>query len=93
MFAWIYLVLFGSVFAFTAYVNALQLLPLSVVMTHAYVNPVIAVLLGVAILGEEIPPVMFAGAGLVLLGVAGVFRDRFRHSKKREQTTAEKTPL
>lgn len=89
MFAWIYLALFGSVIAFTAYVNALQLLPLSVVMTHAYVNPVIAVVLGVAILGEDIPPVILAGAGLVLLGVAGVFRDRLRHSKKRGQTTVE----
>jgi drug/metabolite transporter (DMT)-like permease len=63
---------------FTAYVRILQLLPMSVAMTYAYVNPVIAVILGAAILSEPIQPTMLVGAALVLLGVAGVFRDRSR---------------
>jgi drug/metabolite transporter (DMT)-like permease len=74
--AWVYLLVFGSLIAFTAYVGALQLLPVSVVMTHAYVNPVIAVLLGAWILDEKITLPTVVGAGMVLLGVAGVFRDR-----------------
>ncbi len=74
--AWVYLLVFGSLIAFTAYVGALQLLPVSVVMTHAYVNPVIAVLLGAWILDEKITLTTAIGAGMVLLGVAGVFRDR-----------------
>ena len=76
--AWVYLVVIGSVFAFTAYVQALRLLPTSVVMTYAYVNPVIAVILGWLILGEPITIWTICGAALVLMGVAGVFRDRFR---------------
>jgi len=76
--AWGYLVLFGSMIGFTAYVRILQLLPMSVAMTYAYVNPVIAVILGAAILSEPLQPTMLVGAALVLLGVAGVFRDRSR---------------
>ncbi len=74
--AWGYLILFGSILGFTAFVNALRLLPTSVAMTYAYVNPVIAVVLGWLILSEPITVWTLAGAALVLLGVAGVFRDR-----------------
>jgi drug/metabolite transporter (DMT)-like permease len=76
--AWGYLIIFGSVIAFTAYVRILQLLPMSVAMTYAYVNPVIAVILGAVILSEPLHNTTLAGAALVLLGVAGVFRDRSR---------------
>ncbi|MEK6222769.1 MAG: EamA family transporter, partial [Chloroflexota bacterium] len=77
--AWIayaYLAIFGSVIAFTSYITALQILPTNIVMTYAYVNPVLAVLLGWAILNEEITIFTIAGSLLVLIGVAGVFRDR-----------------
>jgi drug/metabolite transporter (DMT)-like permease len=74
--AWGYLVVFGSVFAFTAYVQALRLLPINIAMTYAYVNPVIAVALGWVILGEPITGWTLGGTALVLLGVAGVFRTR-----------------
>jgi len=76
--AWSYLVVFGSLFAFTSYVRAVQLLPTSIVMTYPYVNPVIAVFLGRLILNEPITVWTIAGAALVLLGVAGVFNDRKR---------------
>jgi drug/metabolite transporter (DMT)-like permease len=75
--AWGYLVLFGSVLAFTSFVQVLRRLPTSVAMTYAYVNPVIAVVLGAIILGESITSWTVGGAALVLLGVAGVFRDRY----------------
>ena len=68
---------FGSVLAFTAYVTALKTLPIKIVMTYTYVNPVIALLLGWAILGEQITWWMIGGMGLVLLGVWGVFRERY----------------
>lgn len=76
--AWGYLIIFGSVIAFTAYVRILQLLPMSVAMTYAYVNPVIAVILGFVILSEPLHLTTLAGAALVLLGVVGIFRDRSR---------------
>jgi drug/metabolite transporter (DMT)-like permease len=74
--AWAYLVLFGSVIAFTSYMATLRLLPIRIVMTYSYVNPVIAVLLGWLILSEEITGFTLAGAALVVAGVAGVFNNR-----------------
>jgi drug/metabolite transporter (DMT)-like permease len=79
--AWLalgYMILFGSILAFTSYVTALKTLPIKIVMTYTYVNPVIALLLGWAILGEQITWWMIGGMGLVLVGVWGVFRERYR---------------
>ena len=78
--AWGYLVVFGSVIAFTSFVKALQLLPVHVVATYAYVNPVIALILGWLILSERITSWTIAGSVLVLLGVTGVFHDQRRRA-------------
>ncbi len=74
--AWGYLVLFGSVVAFTSYMATLRLLPYQVVMTYAYANPVIAVFLGWLLLGEEVTGYTLTGAALVVAGVAGIFNNR-----------------
>jgi drug/metabolite transporter (DMT)-like permease len=88
--AWGYLIIFGSVVAFTSFVKALQLLPVSVVMTYAYVNPVIAVLLGWMILSERITLWTLAGSALVILGVMGVFHEmrRARNARRRAAAAA-----
>nr|WP_313896963.1 EamA family transporter [Streptomyces sp. GC420] len=65
-----YLVVFGSLVAFTAYAWLLHSAPLSLVSTYAYVNPVVAVALGALVLGEELTwPILLGGAVVV----AGVF--------------------
>lgn len=69
-----YLVVFGSIVAFSAYVIAVRLLPTATVATYAYVNPVIAVLLGALILSERVTPVMLAGGALVVVAVVLVVR-------------------
>ncbi|MFO8036211.1 MAG: EamA family transporter [Anaerolineales bacterium] len=77
--AWValgYLIVFGSLLAFTSFVTALQLLPTSIVITYAYVNPVIAVFLGWLLLDEPISLWTLGGAALVLIGVSGVYRER-----------------
>jgi len=74
--AWGYLIIFGSVIAFTSFVKALKLLPPNIVFTYAFVNPVVAVVLGFIILGEPITPWTFAGATLVIIGVLGVFKEQ-----------------
>lgn len=81
-----YLIVFGSLLAFTAYGYALANAPLSLVGTYAYVNPVVAVLLGWLILNESITTIMIGGGALVVLGVALVVsaerpRGRPRQSK------------
>ncbi|MCB1162989.1 EamA family transporter [bacterium] len=74
--AWLYLVLFGSVLAFTSYMGTLRRLPYRLVVTYTYANPVIAVFLGWLLLGERVTPWTLAGATLVVAGVAGVFANR-----------------
>jgi drug/metabolite transporter (DMT)-like permease len=74
--AWAYLVIFGSMFAFTSFIKALRLLPTDVVMTYAYVNPVVAVILGRVILDEPITVWTIGGSVLIILGVMGVFHER-----------------
>ena len=65
-----YLVVFGSLVAFSAYTWLLQHAPVSVVATYAYVNPVVAVLLGAVFLSEVITPSMLIGAAIILAAVA-----------------------
>jgi drug/metabolite transporter (DMT)-like permease len=84
--AWGYLVLFGSIIAFTSFVSALQMLPANLVTTYAYVNPVIAVFLGWLILQESISGWTVAGGLFVLLGVSGIFQE----NNKRRREAAQK---
>jgi hypothetical protein len=49
-----YLVVFGSVLTFIAFIYALQNLPAEISSVYAYINPIIAVLLGAAIFGETL---------------------------------------
>ena len=85
----VFMALFGSIIAFTAFVQALRLLPMSVVFTYGYVNPVIAVVAGFLILKEPITLTTVAGAALVFLGVGGVFRDKYaaQGKKARQRST------
>jgi drug/metabolite transporter (DMT)-like permease len=66
---WLYLVVFGSVVAFTAYVWLLQVSTPARVSTYAYVNPVVAVLLGFAIAGEPLTMRMIVAAAVIVSGV------------------------
>jgi drug/metabolite transporter (DMT)-like permease len=70
----VYLALFGSILAFTAYVWLLANAPLSRVGTYAYVNPVVAVLLGALLLGERITVATVIGGAVILAAVAVVIR-------------------
>jgi drug/metabolite transporter (DMT)-like permease len=72
--AWAYLIVFGSLIAFTAYVWLLQNAPISKVATYAYVNPVIAILLGAVILSEDITLTILAGAVIIIGSVAAIVR-------------------
>jgi len=83
--AFAYLVVFGSVIAFTSFISTLRLLPIHIAMTYAYVNPALALFLGWLILGEPLTPWTLIGTGMVVLGVTGVFRARFHQEKEHSQ--------
>ena len=69
-----YLIVAGSIVAFSAYGIAVRSLPTPTVATYAYVNPVIAVLLGALVLGEQLTPAMIGGGVLVVGAVVLVVR-------------------
>jgi drug/metabolite transporter (DMT)-like permease len=67
-----YLVLFGSIVGYTAYIYALHHAPATIVGTYAYVNPLIAVLLGWLFLGEPVGPRTFLAMALILGAVVWI---------------------
>jgi drug/metabolite transporter (DMT)-like permease len=78
-----YLVVFGSLLAFTAYSWLLQNAPLTKVSTYAYVNPVVAVLLGWIVLDEVITGLTLAAAAIIVVSVALVIRLEARGRTRR----------
>jgi len=75
IFGWCYLVTFGSLVGYTAYVWLLDNAPLGTVATYAYVNPIVAIVLGAVVLGEQLTWSIAIGAVLVLACVALVVRN------------------
>ncbi|MGH2972551.1 MAG: EamA family transporter [Gaiellaceae bacterium] len=71
---WFYLVTFGSLVGYTAYVWLLDNAPIGKVATYAYVNPIVAIALGALVLHEKLTWTIALGALLVLACVAVVVR-------------------
>ncbi|TML98345.1 MAG: EamA family transporter [Actinobacteria bacterium] len=90
--AFAYLVLAGSLAAFTAYVWLLRNAPVSQVATYAYVNPVIAIALGAVILGEQLTPLVLAGAGVIVASVAVTVRREGARPRARPATASATAP-
>jgi drug/metabolite transporter (DMT)-like permease len=68
----LYLVVFGSIVAFSAYVYALKHLPIATVSLYSYVNPLIAVVLGTVLLSEPFSSRTLVASVLVFAGIAVV---------------------
>ncbi len=92
--AWLslaYLIVFGSLVAFTAYVWLLRVSTPARVSTYAYVNPAVAVLLGWAILSERVSTRTFIAMTFIIGAVILITtKRRNRTSKQPEQTSARK---
>ncbi len=69
VYAIIYLVIFGSLIAYSAYVFAISKLPATLVSVYAYINPVVAVGLGWLLLAEKMNAHMLLGTFITLGGV------------------------
>jgi drug/metabolite transporter (DMT)-like permease len=79
--ALLYLIVFGSLIAYSAYVFAISKLPPTLVSVYAYINPVVAVGLGWLFLSEKMNAIMIVGMFITLGGVYLVNRE----SKKVKQ--------
>jgi len=77
-----YLIVFGSIVAFTAYTWLLQRCPPALVATHTYANPIVAVLLG-WLLASEALTVRVAVASVAILGAIVLIRRGERESERR----------
>lgn len=79
---WAYLVTFGSLVGFTAYVFLLKAVSPAKASTYAYVNPVVAVVLGWLIAHEPITRSMIGGAAIILGAVAMISISQTRESSE-----------
>lgn len=73
-----YLIVFGSILAYSAYVWLLKVRPATEVATHAYVNPFVAVFLGMTLGNEDVTWIQLTGLIIILLSVMMI-----NHRKKK----------
>ena len=78
-----YLLVMGSLVAFTVYGWMLRVAPLPLVATYAYVNPVVAVILGAIVLGETIDARTVIAGAVIVISVAVIVTSRGRMSAPR----------
>jgi drug/metabolite transporter (DMT)-like permease len=84
-----YLIIFGSVLAYTCYTWLLQHASVSRVATYAFVNPVVAVILGTMLLNEDINVTMIIGAAMIVVAVAVVIRTESQTPRSTTHIDAE----
>ncbi len=77
-----YLVVFGSLVAFSSYTWLLKSAPVSTVATYAYVNPIVAVALGALLLGETLTPRTIIAALLIIGAVVAMVSGRPREAEE-----------
>lgn len=69
-----YLIVFGSMMAYTAYIWLLRVRPATEVATHAYVNPVVAIVIGAGLGHEDVTLIQLSGLAVILISVMMVNR-------------------
>ena len=77
-----YLIVFGSILAFSAYTWLLANVPVSTVATYAYVNPIVAVALGAVFLSEEITPRTIVASVVIIGAVVAMVSGRPREAEE-----------
>ncbi len=80
--AWLsllYLIVFGSLLAYSAYVWLLKVRPAAEVATHAYVNPLVAVVIGGGLGGERITLIQLLGLAVILTSVMLINNKKNKH--------------
>ncbi len=91
--ALLYLIIFGSMVGYLAYMWLLSVRPASVVGTYAYVNPVVAVFLGWAFVNESISLQQSIGLAVIILGLllVNMYKEKTLAAVPAVNSTPEKT--
>lgn len=87
-----YLIIFGAIIGYSAYVWLLRVSTPARVSTYAYVNPVVAVLLGWALAGESFTPRMAIAAAIIVAGVALITLEEHSRAKHAARAAAAAAP-
>ena len=74
----VYLAVFGSIIAFSAFLYVLKHARPALATSYAYVNPPVAVLFGVLLAGESVGPYDLIGMAIILMGVGAITLARQR---------------
>ena len=90
--AFVYLTVFGSIIAFTAYIWLLKVVPATKVATYTYVNPVIAVFLGWLVLSEPITPTTITAVFIIVLAVVLITMREPKKAPLKEQANEPVNP-
>ena len=90
--AFVYLVLIGSLVGYTAYIWLLHNVSATAVSTYAYVNPLVAVVLGAVVLGEPVTGLTALAGVLILAAVALILTSRVRYNRQVATAPAETPP-
>ena len=90
LWAFVYLIVFGSIVAFTAYVFLLSRVAVAKVSTYAYVNPVVALLLGWALASEPLGMRTLL-ASAIILGAVFLITTQRRAPKSTSEPTDPET--
>jgi drug/metabolite transporter (DMT)-like permease len=86
-----YLILFGSLVAYSSYIWLLGQVAITVVSTTAYVNPIVAVALGVVILSEPMTPRTWLAAAIIIGAVVAMVTGRPRAASEPEPSVEAET--
>ena len=78
-----YLIVFGSILGFSAYVWLLTVSTPDRVSTYAFVNPIVAVALGVLLAGEKLTPRIALASAVIVGAVALILRFGSAQSRQR----------
>jgi drug/metabolite transporter (DMT)-like permease len=87
----VYLIVFGSLVAYSAYIWLLSHVSIGVVSTTAYVNPIVAVALGVVILDEPMTPRTWLAAAIIIGAVVAMVSGRPRAVPSAEPSVEPET--
>ncbi len=85
----LYLIFFGSIVAFSAYVWLLRMRPATQVSTHSYVNPVVAVILGLFFANETVSWTQIIGLSIILGSVVLINFSKYKNDEQKIDSSKE----